>query len=210
MFSTKTLLQKANTHPAKQVTQLSYRICKVDRDEQLVTGVVYSPFILDSHGHYMTAEDVKKTAHAFLALGLQNQIDIMHDNEVVNAIIVESYIQKEDDEFAPAGSWVATTKINDPMVWKKVRRGELNGYSMEIRSYMYEHEADIEYDSWAYGETMPDPMDGHTHFYLVKMDSQGNVFYGNTSQGGEDNHTHTITSLSVTDVTGTHTHRIVL
>jgi hypothetical protein len=210
MFSTKTLLRKADTAPDKQVTQLSYRICKVDKDQRLVTGVVYSPFVLDSHGHYMTADDVQKTAHAFLELGLQNQIDIMHDNEVVNAVIVESYIQKQDDEFAPSGSWIATTKIDDPVVWNKVKRGELNGYSMEIRSYMYEHDADIEYDSWSYGETMPDPTDGHTHFYLVKMDSQGNVFYGNTSQGGEDNHTHTITSLSVTDITNKHTHRIVL
>jgi hypothetical protein len=210
MISVQQLLRKADSAPDKHTVQFSYRIGKIDRDEQLVTGVVYSPFVLDTHGHYMTTQEVKKTAHAFLAKGLQHQVDLMHDNEVIAAVIVESYIQKEDDDFAPAGSWIATTKIHDPVVWQKVKKGELNGYSMEIRSYLFEHEADIEFDSWSYGETMPDPTDGHTHFYLVKMDSQGNVFYGQTSQGGEDNHIHTITNLSVTDNTANHTHRIVL
>lgn len=210
MISVKALLKKA-ANPTPSLASLDYRIHKIDKEQHLVTGVVYSPFVLDSHGHYMNEAEVQKTCHAFMALGLQNSVDVMHDNEVINAIVVESYIQKDDsDPDIPKGSWVATTKINDPLVWRKVKRGELNGYSMEVKTFMVEHEADIEYDSWSYGETKPDPVDGHTHFFLVKMDADGNVSHGYTSKGGDNNHSHTIRNLSVTELTDNHTHRIIL
>lgn len=210
MLKTKELLKKA-AKPTVQNTRFTYTIQKIDKDQRLVTGVVYSPWVLDTHGHYMSEEEVQKTCHAFMALGLQQSVDVLHDNEVINAVVVENYIQKDDsDPDIPKGSWVATTKINDPLVWHKVKRGILNGYSMEVQTYMVEHEADIEYESWSYGETKPDPVDGHTHFFLVKMDSEGNVAYGYTSEGGSDNHTHTIRNLSVTELTDNHTHRIIL
>jgi hypothetical protein len=158
----------------------------------------------------MTADEIEKTAHAFLERGLQKQVDIMHDNKPISAVVVESYIQREDTEFAQAGSWIATTKINDPVVWERIKRGELNGYSMEVRAFTIEHEAEIEFMAWSIGETMPHSEDGHTHLYLVKMDSAGNVARGFTGQGGTEGHTHSISDLSVTDATNNHTHRIVL
>lgn len=212
MLRTKQLIKKFEDtiKPDSVSLDVQYTIHKVDDEQHLVTGVVYSPFTLDAHGHYMSVDEVRKTAHSFLTQGLQKQVDVMHDNEVIDAVVVESYVLDTDTSYAPAGSWIATTKINDPAVWKKIKRGQLNGYSMEIKTYTIEHEAEIEFDAWVYGETQPHSEDGHTHFYLVKMDSAGNVAQGFTGQSGTDGHTHTIKQLSVTDITDTHTHRIIL
>ena len=214
MLSVKEILKKADTeNPFEQERvkcSFRYRITKVDHDQQIVHGVVYSPFTLDSHGHYMTATELEKTAHAFLAKGLQRNVDVQHDNKTIDAIVVESYIQREDTDDIPAGSWCAATKINDPQVWKLIKLGKLNGYSMEVMSYAVEHEAEIQYDSWLFGETEPDPFDGHTHLFLVKMNAEGNVDYGYTSVGGADNHRHTITRMSATDPYNYMTHRIIL
>jgi hypothetical protein len=31
----------------------------------------------------------------------------------------------------PKGTWVVTMKVNDPKVWKDIKNGKLNGYSIE-------------------------------------------------------------------------------
>lgn len=207
----KELIKKAEKELTGKVpVSLSYRIVKVDFDQQLVTGVVYSPWVLDSHGHYMSDTEVEKTCHAFLMQGRQDQVDVMHDNRVINAMVVESYIDRVGSDDIPPGSWVATTKVEDKYIWSQVKKGKLNGYSMEIMSYMVEHKAEITYDAWVMGETQPDPFDGHTHFYLVKMDAAGNIEKGFTSYGGPDNHRHTISRLSVTDPYNNTTHRYIV
>ena len=211
MHNKETLLKLADAGLIERSPiQLSYKIQKVDYDQQLVTGVVYSPWVLDSHGHYMTPAEVEKTCHAFLAAGRQTQVDVMHDNKVIRATVVESYIERIGNAEVPVGSWVASTKIEDAKIWRLIKDGKLNGYSMEIMAYTVEQQAEISFDAWVYGETQPDPFDGHTHFYLIKMDEQGNIEYGYTSHGGPDDHRHTISRMSVTDPYNYTTHRIVL
>jgi len=205
------IIKKANAGLSDKIPcTLQYRIIKIDLDQQLVMGVVYSPWILDSHGHYMSDTEVEKTAHAFLMAGRQNQVDVMHDNRVINAMVVESYVDRIGSADIPAGSWVATTKVHDKQVWDRIKNGELNGYSMEIMSYMVKHKAEITFDAWVLGETQPDPFDGHTHIYLVKMDDKGNLERGFTSKNGPDNHRHTISRLSVTDPYNNTTHRFIV
>lgn len=207
----KSVLKKGDDKLTGKVpVKLSYRITKIDEDQQLVTGVVYSPWVLDSHGHYMSDVEVEKTCHAFLMAGRQDQVDVMHDNKVINAMVVETYIERVGTEDIPVGSWVATTKVQDKAVWRKVKNGSLNGYSMEIMSYMVNHKAEITYDAWVMGETQPDPFDGHTHLYLIKMDANGNIEQGFTSYGGPDNHRHTISRMSVTDPYNATTHRFII
>lgn len=210
-MDTKKLIKKGSEQLAgKSPVKLAFKIVKIDHDQQLVTGVVYSPWVLDSHGHYMSDVEVEKTCHAFLAQGRQDQVDVMHDNKVIKALVVETYIERVGSEEVPVGSWVATTKINDKVVWNRIKKGELNGYSMEIMSYMVNHKAEITFDAWRIVETQPDPEDGHTHVCLIKMDDKGNIESGFTSYGGSDNHRHTISRMSVTDPYDTKTHRYIL
>jgi hypothetical protein len=189
---------------------LGYSIKSVDYDKQLVTGIVYSPWRLDMHGHYMSSEELEKLAHSTLLNGLQKNIDLQHNNRLVKATIVESYIDREGSFEIPAGSWIATTKIEDTAVWKMIKNGKINGYSMEIRAKAIEHDAEVEYDSVVFGETQPDPYDGHTHLFLVKLDETGKIKYGKTSKGGPDSHEHAITGYSITEQYDGHSHRILV
>ncbi|MBU0516926.1 MAG: hypothetical protein KJ621_19395, partial [Proteobacteria bacterium] len=57
-------------------------IRKEDEAKQLFFCPVYLPDTLDSHGAWASAEVIEKAAHAFLAKGLQGNVDVIHDYEV--------------------------------------------------------------------------------------------------------------------------------
>lgn len=108
-------------------------IIKTDDEKRLVTSIVYEPDVPDSQGDFMKAETIEKTAYDFME-NYQN-IDINHTFEAnENVKIVESYIAKCDFNIGNRkiikGSWVMTTKINDDAIWKDVKKGNYNGYSM--------------------------------------------------------------------------------
>lgn len=195
-------------HDGKQSMSVTYTISKVAIDEQLVTGAIYIPNILDSHGHYMNAAELKKTAYNFLANGMNSRIDVQHNNRVINACLVESYIARANDPDGYAeGTWVGTTQINDDEAWQAVKNGDLNGYSFEIMTYKRDTSVVIESASWYYGFTDPDPYDKHTHPFLVRMDEKGEIAWGATGEGSNGSAPHPITKSSVTDEIGGHTHR---
>lgn len=202
------LIRKSQTGP--EVMNAQYKIAKVFGDEQLVTGQVYAPDTLDAHGHFMTAEELKKVAHQFMRDGLQTSIDVQHDNKTVQACIVESFIARKGDPDFEEGSWVATVKIEDPAVWNLVKSGELNGYSFEILTYRDDMVVEVEYQSWYYGFTDPDPHDKHTHPFMVRMDANGEIAWGKTGLGSDGSPAHSIKKSSITEKISGHSHRIHL
>ena len=191
-----------------QPTQAPFSICKVNTDKRLVTGQVYAPDTLDSHGHFMSKAEVARVAHQFLADGLLNSIDVMHDNETIDAVIVESFIARKGDPDYEEGAWVATTKINNDVIWNAVKNGDINGYSFEILTYRDEVEVDIEYASWYYGFTDEDPHDKHTHPYLIHMNNEGEIVWGMTGLGSDGSPAHSISQSNITDEVDGLTHRI--
>jgi hypothetical protein len=193
------ILKKSQTGP--EVVQAEYRIQKIHKDERLVTGQVYAPDTIDAHGHYMTAQELKRVAHEFLSDGLITSIDIQHDNETVDAVIVESFIARKGDPDFEEGSWVATTKINDFNVWNAVKDGVLNGYSFEILTYRKDVLVEIEYQSWYYGFTDPDPHDKHDHPFMVRLDANGEIQWGKTGLGSDGSPAHNISMSNITDST---------
>lgn len=202
------LIRKSQSGP--EVMNAKYKIAKVYGDEQLVTGQVYAPNTLDAHGHFMTSEELKKVAHQFMLDGLQTSIDIQHDNKTVQACIVETFIARKGDPDFEEGSWVATVKIDDPVVWDMVKKGELNGYSFEILTYRDDQVVEVEYQSWYYGFTDPDPHDKHTHPFMVRMDANGEIAWGKTGLGSDGSPAHSIKKSSITEKIGGHSHRIHL
>ncbi len=107
-------------------------IAKVDDEKHLVYGVVYAPDKVDAHDEYADAETIEKMAHLFMQE--YGQIDVMHDeNDRDDLYVVESYIAPGDFDLGgqdvTKGSWVLVTKVMDPDIWKKVKSGELAGYS---------------------------------------------------------------------------------
>lgn len=201
------LLRKSQSGP--EVVTARYNIQKIQHDERLVTGQVYAPDTLDSHGHFMSKKELRRVAHQFMSDGLLTSIDVQHDNNPVDAVIVESFIARKGDPDFEEGAWVATTKINDYHIWNLVKQGVLNGYSFEILTYRQDVDVEIEYQSWYYGFTDPDPHDKHDHPFMVRLDENGEILWGKTGSGSDGSPAHSISMSNITDATPDgRTHRI--
>lgn len=176
---------------------------KADAALQIVYGEVYSPDVPDSHGDFMTADDIRKMAHAFLESGRLKNIDLSHDNNLSGAYVVESFIAREDDELYIPGSWVVGVHIPDAALWKRVETGEFNGFSMEVRARSLPHELEFEVPEEITGGT--DEAEGHTHTFKVMYDDEGNFLGGVTDK--VDGHFHLITRGTITEKADNHAHR---
>ncbi len=109
------------------------RIIKADRKNHYVTGIVYEPMEEDSHGNYMTAEEITKAAYWFAKNG--DKVDLQHSFEPLeNAVIVENWVSKADfkieGEDVKKGTWLMTVEVSDPKVWEDIEKGEITGFSM--------------------------------------------------------------------------------
>ena len=108
-----------------------------NEEKRLVYAVVYEPFDgtnADTHGDFARAEEIEKAAHRFFN---QARVNIDHriacgENEVE---VVESSIMLADTtingETVKKGSWVVVMKVHSDSIWKAIKNGELNAYSME-------------------------------------------------------------------------------
>ena len=117
-------------------------------DQQIVTGPAMIPKQLiarkDELGNlfhvYFSTETIQKIANKFLADNNTHNTDINHDGKVVSEnTLLESWIV-EDPELdkakalgfnVPKGTWMTSYKINNKDTWKKIKAGELNGFSIE-------------------------------------------------------------------------------
>lgn len=112
--------------------QLEAEIIKSDDDKRLVTSIVYEPDTVDAHGDYMTAEEIERAAHDFLTNG--KGVDVQHNYKKTNVDIVESWVAKDDTDIngqrIKKGTWIATAKINDDLIWKAIKDEEITGFSM--------------------------------------------------------------------------------
>lgn len=117
-----------------------FDIAKVDSIQKIVYGKALVPGKFDTQQDTMTKEDIEKTAHNFLIDLQKAYVELLNGNQVTKAsqiglmhtvfkgvggfgYVVESYID-------PEGSWVLATKINDDVVWDKIVKGEITGYSV--------------------------------------------------------------------------------
>ena len=116
-------------------------------DEMIVTGPAMVPKQLilrkDEMGNpfhvYFSKDTIKKIAKKFFEYNKMNNTDINHDDNITTGnTLLESWIVKDpnmDKSKAmgfevPAGTWMASYKINDEETWNKIKNGELNGYSI--------------------------------------------------------------------------------
>lgn len=109
------------------------RIVNADAESHYITGIVYEPMTEDSHGNYMTEEEITKAAYWFAKNG--NQVDLQHSFEPLeDAAVVESYVAKCDMEIngqsIKKGTWLMTVEVNDPDVFEAIKKGEITGFSM--------------------------------------------------------------------------------
>ena len=191
---------------ARQATegQDGVRIKKLDQEEQIVFGEVYAPRFPDSQGDFMTPDEIRKMAYNFLRKGVTSNIDVNHSQKQSGSYVVESFIAREDDPIFIPGSWVIGVKVPDPAIWRMVKSGELNGFSLDGLGIRHETTFEIEMPELLKGET--DSIGGHLHVFTVKFDEDGN-FLGGVTDPGPNGHVHQIVRGTVTESADNHTHR---
>lgn len=181
---------------------------KTSNEKHIVYAEVYAPYEIDTWGDMMEPQEIEAIAHEFIASGKTAQIDVMHDNRPSKSRIVESFIAKENDPNFTEGAWVVGIKINDPVLWKMVKSGVLNGLSMEIRAKASMALVTLETMPYMVGET--EAADGHTHFFFVAFDGDRVVTQGRTSNSSTDGHSHSIIMGTATEASRGHSHRFFI
>ena len=182
------------------------KIKKTDEEQQLVTAEIYAPDLVDSHGDFMRADEIQKMAFGFMINKRMDQVDVNHDNELYGCFVVESFIAREDDSIFIPGSWVVTIFVPDPILWKAIKNGDFNGFSMEASCFK-EKDVEIEVESpVALKGHCEKASDGRFHEFALVVGLDGEFLGGRTSPDPDDGHFHTITKAGCTDEANGHTH----
>lgn len=171
---------------------------------QIVYGEVYAPGVLDSDGEFMSAESIMAMAHEFLASGRVLKVDVEHSRLESGAVIVESFIAREDDKTFIPGAWVVGIRCPDD-IWALVQAGEINGFSVDATVIRAPGTLTISGEQKASGETQVSGDVEHNHKFVVHYDSSG-IFLGGATDTVQGHH-HTISRGTITDSANGHVHR---
>ena len=108
-------------------------------EKQMVTGIVIVKDKLiyrNNPSRYVSfsEETILKLVEKYFALGLNNNINLMHTDQFTKATLIESIITKEDNYLgfiAPKGSWMITVKLEDKQIFNDIKNGIYKGFSLE-------------------------------------------------------------------------------
>lgn len=174
-------------------------------EQRMVYAEVYIPDVPDTDGEYMTAEDIRLMAHEFIRSGKMAQVDVQHDGEIVEgAVVVESFIARKGDELFVENSWVVGMHITNDDLWEKIKKNEINGFSMEALVQKDDPEyVEIEVPPIISGLTTK--AEDHEHKFYVSFGPDGSFKGGKTDE--VNGHSHQILAGTVTEETNGHRHR---
>lgn len=111
-------------------------ICKAKEEKQVVLGVVLEPEKFDLEDDIISAEEIEKAAHGFLAE--HRVIKFRHKGVVKKAKPVESFIAPQDLTFdgpngkqkVRKGSWVLGVHVEDKALWGAIKKKQINAFSV--------------------------------------------------------------------------------
>jgi len=118
-----------------------------DDEKKIVVGPAMIPdlkiFRKDSKGNpyyvYFSSETIKMIAEKYMRNKYIDNNDLMHDGKAVSDVyVVESWIKEDEQDKSnkygysdlPVGTWFVSMKVKNPEVWKAVKEGRLNGFSV--------------------------------------------------------------------------------
>jgi len=182
-------------------------VTKIDKDNQIVYGVVYEPYAIDTDGETITKDHVAKMAWDFISNGYYANIDIQHNFEKSGACVVESFITRKGDPDFPEDSWVMGVKVPDT-VWEQILSGELNGFSLAGPSSKSPARVLVEIDKQIVGITENSTIDilpTHKHNFVVNYNQSGIVVSGKTDTVLD--HFHVIKAETACEKSLDHSHR---
>lgn len=195
------LTRKADSGEAVE----SSTAAKKKPERQMVWAEVYAPNRPDVDGEFMTEEDIFGLHLRFMQAGDIHRFDIQHNGKIQKGLyLVESFIARPGDpDFIP-GSWVVGMYVENKLIWQKIKRGELNGFSVEALVVKKPTDVNVEIPDVVTGTTST-AEDGHSHVFAVKYDKSGKFLGGSTSF--VNGHAHRILAGTVTQRTEDHVHR---
>lgn len=173
-------------------------------EKRIVWAEVYVPNIPDSDGDFMDSESVEKAAYGFMKDLNLKQIDVQHSNDLVpGASVVESFIARKGDPDFIEGAWVVGVHVPDDATWSQIKKGEINGFSLEALVKGEDVELEIDIPPVLSGRTSTSS--NHDHQFFVTYDPEGNLVGGRTDL--VDGHYHLIKRGTITEKEADHDHR---
>lgn len=114
---------------------ISVPVFKSSEDRRIITGIVLEPDTVDAQDDTISSEVIEKAAHDFLSrYNLSTQLGEQHTFFGVGVNLVESYIAPSDltigTESVKKGSWILSVHVEDDEIWRKVKEGEITGFSI--------------------------------------------------------------------------------
>lgn len=108
---------------------------------------------------FFSAASIRNAAEQFLAMDVNNNVTLEHQNATTGLTLRESWIIEDPkmDKAAfygftdlPTGTWMLSYNVNDITIWNKIKAGEFNGFSIE--AFFIPKASDIPVDESAFGE----------------------------------------------------------
>jgi hypothetical protein len=134
---------------------------QTDDEKKMVVGPAMIPDLKiirkDMFGNpyyvFFSAETIKMIAEKYMRNKYIDNNDTNHDGKAVSDVyVVESWIKEYEEDKSnkygyndlPVGTWFVSMKVRNDEVWKKVKNGELKGFSVsgffeEIADFAREH-----------------------------------------------------------------------
>lgn len=125
-------------------------ICKIDKEKQVVTGIVLDPYIVDSQDDWISPNDVEKAMYGWMENS--QQIGLRHNGVTKNAVVVESYLfpypttedytaamngkehsiykMKIGDDYVHSGSGIVSFLVKDTDLWSDIKSRKFNAFSI--------------------------------------------------------------------------------
>lgn len=127
--------------------KMSNQRFQTDDEKRIVLGPAMIPdqkiFRRDRNGDpyyvFFTAETIKMIAEKYMRNKYIDNNDQMHDGKAVKDVYVfESWIKEDENDKSvkygygdlPIGTWFVSMKVKNDNIWKRVKAGELNGFSV--------------------------------------------------------------------------------
>tara|TARA_R110001632_G_scaffold55047_2_gene134766 strand:- start:709 stop:1311 length:603 start_codon:yes stop_codon:yes gene_type:complete len=125
--------------------QQEFKLAEVDQEKRILMGAALIPNkpIYRTSGEqeyyiYFSKSTVRKASELFFINGNQNNTTLEHQLELKGLTAVESWIVESEQDKSrmydlnvPMGTWMLSMKVNNDDVWKKVKAGEVKGFSIE-------------------------------------------------------------------------------
>jgi hypothetical protein len=132
---------------SSQKQNMSNQRFATDTEKHIVLGPAMIPeqkiFRKDALGNpyyvFFSPETIKMIAEKYMKNKYTDNNDLMHDGTAVKDIhVLESWIKESNNDKSsdfgygdlPVGTWFVSMKVNNPDVWKQIKEGKLNGFSV--------------------------------------------------------------------------------